>query len=234
MNRAFICIPGFPIEFTNSSLSPVSLLILALQSVTRMSDWFHDLPVVWMAVAVFGFTCLLAGGIHIVVHALAVGERACRLSPCHLACPLGYRLRAVCGFTAAQAWSDGANASATVDREASALRSVTLLAAKIACVRWYRITLQKQKPRTGRSRGDVRPLLRLRLMPCPKLVVYTILATRWSGPRDCSTRDHKRSGKRDGCSSAVLDDHSIAGKHDKIGMFVPASHLFAYRDCFCP
>jgi hypothetical protein len=129
MNRAFICIPGFPIEFTNSSLSPVSLLILALQSVTRMSDWFHDLPLVWMAVAVFGFTCLLAGGIHIVVHALAVGERACRLSPCHLACPLGYRLRAVCGFTAAQAWSDGANASATVDREASALRSVTLLAA---------------------------------------------------------------------------------------------------------
>ena len=41
-----------------------------------MSDWFHDLPLVWMAVVVLGFTYLLAGAIHVVVHALAVGERA--------------------------------------------------------------------------------------------------------------------------------------------------------------
>ena len=64
-----------------------------------MSDWFHDLPLVWMAVVVFGFTYLLAGAIHVIVHALADGERArARLSPCHHAAALGNRLRAVCGI----------------------------------------------------------------------------------------------------------------------------------------
>ena len=32
-----------------------------------MSDWFHNLPVLWMAVIVFGLTYLLAGLIHVVV-----------------------------------------------------------------------------------------------------------------------------------------------------------------------
>ena len=96
-----------------------------------MSDWFHDLPLVWMAVAVFGFTYLLAGAIHVVVHALAVGERARAfksVSPGMLP-PLGIVFGLFVGFTAAQVWSDSGNASAAVDREASALRSVVLLAA---------------------------------------------------------------------------------------------------------
>jgi len=89
-----------------------------------MSDWFHDLPLVWMAVVVFGFTYLLAGAIHVVVHALAVGERARAfksVSPGMLP-PLGIVFGLFVGFTAAQVWSDSGNASAAVDREASALR----------------------------------------------------------------------------------------------------------------
>src|SRR5262249_35405911 len=110
---------------------------------SMMSDWFHNLPVLWMAVIVFGLTYLLAGLIHVVVQALAAGERARAfrsVSPGMLP-PLGIVFGLFLGFTAAQVWSDNANASAAVDREASALRSVVLLAAsfpvslKIAYVR---------------------------------------------------------------------------------------------------
>ena len=40
-----------------------------------MSDWLHDLPVVWMALVIFGFTYLVAAAIYSVVAVLAVGER---------------------------------------------------------------------------------------------------------------------------------------------------------------
>ena len=58
-----------------------------------------------------------------------------RLSPCHLACRRPWELSSGClwGFTAAQVWNDSGNASAAVDREASALRSVVLLAASFPC-----------------------------------------------------------------------------------------------------
>jgi hypothetical protein len=35
-----------------------------------MNDWFHELPVLWMALLVFGITYLLALGIHAGVAAL--------------------------------------------------------------------------------------------------------------------------------------------------------------------
>jgi hypothetical protein len=41
-----------------------------------MSDWFHELPVPWMALLVFGFTYLLALAIHAGVAALARSGRA--------------------------------------------------------------------------------------------------------------------------------------------------------------
>ena len=41
-----------------------------------MSDWLHNLPVVWMALVVFGATYLVAAVIYIAVMVLAVGERA--------------------------------------------------------------------------------------------------------------------------------------------------------------
>ena len=40
-----------------------------------MSDWFHDLPVPWMALLIFGFTYLIAAMVYAVVSVLAVGER---------------------------------------------------------------------------------------------------------------------------------------------------------------
>jgi hypothetical protein len=36
-----------------------------------MADWLHNLPIVWMALVVFGFTYLLAAGICGLVTGLA-------------------------------------------------------------------------------------------------------------------------------------------------------------------
>jgi hypothetical protein len=41
-----------------------------------MSDWLHNLPVVWMALVVFGSTYLVTVAIYALVRVLAVGERA--------------------------------------------------------------------------------------------------------------------------------------------------------------
>jgi hypothetical protein len=41
-----------------------------------MSDWFHDLPLVWMAVLVFGITYLIAAAIFVGVIILATRDRA--------------------------------------------------------------------------------------------------------------------------------------------------------------
>jgi hypothetical protein len=41
-----------------------------------MSDWLHNLPVLWMALVVFGVSYLLAAAIYAGVIALAVAERA--------------------------------------------------------------------------------------------------------------------------------------------------------------
>jgi Protein of unknown function (DUF4239) len=96
-----------------------------------MSDWLHNLPVVWMALVVFGFTYLVAAAIYTVVTVLAVGERARSfkaISPGMLP-PLGIIFGLFVAFTAAQVWNDNERANAAVNREASALRAVVVLAA---------------------------------------------------------------------------------------------------------
>ncbi|MGA7111042.1 MAG: hypothetical protein WBY77_01130 [Pseudolabrys sp.] len=96
-----------------------------------MNDWLHNLPIVWMALLVFGFTYLLAAGICGFVTALAKGERARAfkaISPGMLP-PLGIIFGLFVAFTAAQVWSDNERANVAVDREASALRAVVVLAA---------------------------------------------------------------------------------------------------------
>jgi len=96
-----------------------------------MSDWLHNLPIVWMALVVFGFTYLLAAGICWLVTGLAKGERARgfkAISPGMLP-PLGIIFGLFVAFTAAQVWNDNERANAAVDREASALRAVVVLAA---------------------------------------------------------------------------------------------------------
>src|SRR5258705_2320056 len=96
-----------------------------------MSDWFHELPVSWMALLVFGFTYLLALAIHAGVAALARSGRAKSfkaVSPGMLP-PVGILFGLFVAFTAAQVWNDTDRANTAVIREASALRAVVILAA---------------------------------------------------------------------------------------------------------
>src|SRR5262245_17901475 len=95
-----------------------------------MIDWLYTLPVVWMAVVVFVATYLVAAVIYWTVMVLAVGERARTikaLSPGMLP-PLGILFGLLVAFLATQVWSDFERADAAVNREASALRTIVLLA----------------------------------------------------------------------------------------------------------
>ncbi|WP_029587248.1 DUF4239 domain-containing protein [Bradyrhizobium sp. URHD0069] len=96
-----------------------------------MSDWVHNLPVPLMALAIFGFTYLLAIASFAAVTVLATGERAKSfkaISPGMLPV-LGIIFGLFVAFTAAQVWNDNDRAGTTVSREASALRAVVLLSA---------------------------------------------------------------------------------------------------------
>jgi hypothetical protein len=96
-----------------------------------MNDWLHNLPLVWMTLLVFGLTALVTAAIYAVVMTLSVGERARSfkaVSP-GLLPPLGILFALFIAFTATQVWSDNDKASSFVDREASALRTVVILAA---------------------------------------------------------------------------------------------------------
>jgi hypothetical protein len=96
-----------------------------------MNDWLHNLPIAWMALLVFGLTALLTAAIYVLVTVLSVGERARSfkaISPGMLP-PLGILFALFIAFTASQVWSDNDRANAIVDREASVLRTVAILAA---------------------------------------------------------------------------------------------------------
>jgi Protein of unknown function (DUF4239) len=96
-----------------------------------MSDWFHELPVPWMALLVFSFTYVLALAIDAGIAALARSGHAKSfkaISPGMLS-PLGVTFGLFVAFTAAQVWSDNDRASAAVIHEASALRTALVLAA---------------------------------------------------------------------------------------------------------
>src|SRR5262245_61897978 len=98
-----------------------------------MSHWLLNLPVVWMAVIIFAATYLVAGLIDWIVMRLAVGDRARafkELSPGMLP-PLGIMFGLLVGFIAAQVWSDFEKAKVAVANEASALRTINLLAADL-------------------------------------------------------------------------------------------------------
>ena len=95
-----------------------------------MIHWFEHLPIGWMSLVVFAVIYLVAGGIYWLVMALAVGERARAfkaISPGMLP-PLGIIFGLLVAFMAAQVWGDLDRAHAAVNREASALRAVVLLA----------------------------------------------------------------------------------------------------------
>lgn len=96
-----------------------------------MSDWLHNLPIVWMTIVVFGITYLITAAIFALVTFLAKGDRRLAfksISPGMLS-PLGVVFGLFVVFTAAQVWNDNERANTAVDREASALRDVAILAA---------------------------------------------------------------------------------------------------------
>jgi len=96
-----------------------------------MNDWLHNLPVVWLALVVFGLTYMATAAIYSIVTVLAMGDRTRSfkaISPGMLP-PLGILFGLFVAFTAAQVWNDNDRASAAVNAEASALKSVAVLAA---------------------------------------------------------------------------------------------------------
>jgi hypothetical protein len=97
---------------------------------SRVFEWLHDVSVWWLALVVFSATFVVAAGVYALVMALAVGERGHAfkaVSPGMLP-PMGLLFGLLIGFLAAQVWSDAGRAQDAVDREASDLRSVVLLA----------------------------------------------------------------------------------------------------------
>lgn len=95
-----------------------------------MNDWLHKLPVLWMAVIVFGGVYAVTAAIQIAVGLLATGERgrAFKGVSAGMLPPMGILFGLFVAFTAAQAWSQNERAAAAVDREASALRAVLVYA----------------------------------------------------------------------------------------------------------
>jgi len=99
-----------------------------------MSDWILNLPVLWMGVLILAGTYVVTAGIYLLVTKLAVADRAVAfksISPGILP-PLAIIFALLVGFLAAQDWSENERASGTVNREASALRAVVLLASAMA------------------------------------------------------------------------------------------------------
>jgi hypothetical protein len=95
-----------------------------------MGEWLLNLPVLWMGVLTLGAIYLVTAAIYLFVTALAVGDRGARVQG-DLAghpSPLSVIFALLVGFLAAQVWNDADRASGTVNREASALRAVILLA----------------------------------------------------------------------------------------------------------
>lgn len=89
-----------------------------------------DLSSGWLALVVFAALYVVAAAIYVGVTALATGRRGQAfkaISPGLLA-PMGLLFGLLVGFLVAQVWNDSTRAQLAVDREASALRSVDLLA----------------------------------------------------------------------------------------------------------
>jgi hypothetical protein len=95
-----------------------------------MSTWLHNLPIIWMAIVVFGLCYMVAAVVFFAVSRLGrsrMGPAFRGFSPGMLS-PLGVIFGLLVAFIAAQVWGDVERARVAVDREASALRSAVLLA----------------------------------------------------------------------------------------------------------
>jgi hypothetical protein len=113
-----------PTDYTRSKPTP------AQPMGQQMSDWLHNLPLPWMALVIFGGVYLLAFVIYAGVFAAATHTRirSFKAISAGMLSPLGVVFGLFVVFTAAQVWSDSDRASTAVSREATALRSVLVLA----------------------------------------------------------------------------------------------------------
>src|SRR5215470_14817332 len=95
-----------------------------------MSDWIHGLPILWMTVVVFALTYLVTITIYAFVVVLATNKRTPSLKAISpgLLSPLGVTFGLFVVFTAIQVWNDYDRAVVAVNREASSLKSVIVLA----------------------------------------------------------------------------------------------------------
>ena len=95
-----------------------------------MDDWLHNLPLKWMALVIFAIVYLAAGAIFAIIMLLARGERAhvFKRVSLGLLSPLGTVFGLLVVFSIFQVWGDFDRARMAVDREASAIRTVVLLA----------------------------------------------------------------------------------------------------------
>jgi len=95
-----------------------------------MNEWVHNLPVWLMALVIFAIVYLVTGVIFAVIILLGRGEwaRVFKGASPGLLSPLGTIFGLLVVFTIFQVWGDFDRAKIAVDREASALRTVVLLA----------------------------------------------------------------------------------------------------------
>src|SRR5215475_13691434 len=95
-----------------------------------MGDWVHYLQIKWMALVIFAIVYLTAGTIFAIAMLLAKGERAKAFKGVTpgLLSPLGAIFGLLVVFVVFQVFSDFDRAKMAVDREASAIRTVVLLA----------------------------------------------------------------------------------------------------------
>jgi hypothetical protein len=96
-----------------------------------MNDWLHSLPLFWMAFVVFVATYLIVAAICVFVTFLADARWAGAFKgiAAGILSPLGTLFALFVVSTAAQVWSDTDRAKTAVLHEASALRTVVILAA---------------------------------------------------------------------------------------------------------
>ena len=95
-----------------------------------MDDWLLGLPVDWMGALILGAVYLFTAGLYVLITRLAAGDRARAfkaISPGMLP-PVAIIFALLVAFLASQVWSESERATAAVNREASALRAVVLLA----------------------------------------------------------------------------------------------------------
>jgi hypothetical protein len=90
-----------------------------------MLEWLFHLPVVWMALAIFAGTYLIAAAVY--WGTTTLGFKGKVVEPALLS-PLGVVFGLLVVFTASQVWGDLDRAGNAVASEASALRTVVLLA----------------------------------------------------------------------------------------------------------